>query len=103
MLEEKAARYGRRFARVDRFFPSTRMCSACGAVGDKKPLHVRSWACACGVTYPAWFSWIIAVECLCAQFPERARQYWRAKRLWSVPTSQARSAAPRSRRCGIEQ
>ena len=27
MLEYKAARYGRTFARVDRFFPSTRMCS----------------------------------------------------------------------------
>ena len=30
MLEYKAARYGRTFIRVDRFFPSTRMCSDCG-------------------------------------------------------------------------
>jgi putative transposase len=30
MLEYKAARYGRTFARVDQFFPSTRMCSPCG-------------------------------------------------------------------------
>ncbi|WP_435869754.1 zinc ribbon domain-containing protein, partial [Actinoplanes xinjiangensis] len=27
MLEYKAARYGRTFGRVHRFFPSTRMCS----------------------------------------------------------------------------
>lgn len=51
MVQEKAARYGRAFARVDRWLPSTRMCSACGVVADKKPLHVREWTCACGVTH----------------------------------------------------
>jgi putative transposase len=51
LLEGKAARYGRSFVRVDRWFPSTRLCSACGAVGDKKPLHVREWTCTCGVTH----------------------------------------------------
>ncbi|MEO3781540.1 zinc ribbon domain-containing protein, partial [Micromonospora sp. B11E3] len=35
MLEYKAARYGRTFGRVDRFFPSTRMCSQCGRINDK--------------------------------------------------------------------
>ncbi|MGC4808766.1 RNA-guided endonuclease InsQ/TnpB family protein [Micromonospora sp. DT233] len=48
MLEYKAARYGRTFARVDRFFPSTRMCSDCGRVNDKMTLDVRSWSCPCG-------------------------------------------------------
>jgi putative transposase len=51
MLEEKAQRYGRTFGKVDRFFPSTRMCSACGAIGEKKPLHVREWTCTCGVIH----------------------------------------------------
>jgi len=51
MLAEKAARYGRTFVRVDRWFPSTRMCSACGVVTDKKPLQVREWTCACGVIH----------------------------------------------------
>ncbi|WP_446224371.1 RNA-guided endonuclease InsQ/TnpB family protein [Nocardia sp. IBHARD005] len=51
MLEEKANRYGRTFARVDRFFPSTRMCSVCGAIGEKKPLHVREWTCTCGTSH----------------------------------------------------
>src|SRR5690606_22794946 len=48
MLEYKAARYGRAFVKVDRFFPSTRMCSDCGAVGEKLPLNTRSWTCPCG-------------------------------------------------------
>jgi putative transposase len=48
MLEYKAARYGRTFARVDRFFPSTRRCSDCGLINDKMDLSVRSWVCLCG-------------------------------------------------------
>ncbi len=48
MLEYKAVRYGRTFGKVDRWFPSTRMCSVCGAVGDKLPLNVREWTCPCG-------------------------------------------------------
>ncbi|MQY22915.1 RNA-guided endonuclease InsQ/TnpB family protein [Nocardia macrotermitis] len=51
LLEEKAARYGRTFGKVDRWFPSTRMCSECGAIGEKKRLHVREWTCICGVTH----------------------------------------------------
>ncbi|MGX1808275.1 RNA-guided endonuclease InsQ/TnpB family protein [Nocardia sp. NPDC055321] len=51
LLEEKAARYGRTFGKVDRWFPSTRMCSMCGAIGDKKPLHVREWTCGCGTIH----------------------------------------------------
>lgn len=51
MLEEKAARYGRTFHKVDRWFPSTQMCSVCGALGGRKPLHVREWTCTCGITH----------------------------------------------------
>ncbi|WP_324193628.1 RNA-guided endonuclease InsQ/TnpB family protein [Nocardia otitidiscaviarum] len=51
MLEEKAARYGRGFSKVDRWFPSTRMCSVCGAIGEKQPLHVREWTCTCGTAH----------------------------------------------------
>ncbi|MFD0782848.1 RNA-guided endonuclease InsQ/TnpB family protein [Micromonospora azadirachtae] len=51
MLEYKAARYGRTFGRVDRFFPSTRMCSQCGRINDKMALNVRSWDCPCGTTH----------------------------------------------------
>ncbi|MFR9751889.1 RNA-guided endonuclease InsQ/TnpB family protein [Nocardia sp. 004] len=51
MLEDKAARYGRSFHKVDRWLPSTRRCSVCGVVGDRKPLHVRIWTCGCGTTH----------------------------------------------------
>lgn len=52
MLRYKATWYGRDFVAIDRFYPSTRMCSACGVVGEKQPLHVRSWTCdACGVSH----------------------------------------------------
>ncbi|MGW5515771.1 RNA-guided endonuclease InsQ/TnpB family protein [Nocardia africana] len=51
MLEEKAARYGRTFAKVNRFFPSTQLCSVCGELDGKKPLHVREWTCTCGAIH----------------------------------------------------
>lgn len=51
MLEYKAARYGRTFARVDRFFPSTRMCSRCGRINEKIGLSVRKWHCPCGAAH----------------------------------------------------
>lgn len=52
MLEYKAARYGRTFARIGRFKPTSQLCSACGVRGGPKPLHVRSWTCAaCSTTH----------------------------------------------------
>lgn len=51
MLTYKAQRAGRRLVKVDRWFPSTRLCSACGAIGEAKPLHVRTWTCGCGITH----------------------------------------------------
>ncbi|WP_346764557.1 RNA-guided endonuclease TnpB family protein [Rhodococcus sp. HNM0569] len=52
MLEEKAARYGRTFVKVDRWFPSSQTCSACGVVDGPKPLSIREWTCAaCGAVH----------------------------------------------------
>ncbi|NLU83842.1 RNA-guided endonuclease TnpB family protein [Rhodococcus sp. HNM0569] len=51
MLEEKAARYGRHFSKVDRWFPSSQLCSACGVVDGPKPLDVREWTCPCGAVH----------------------------------------------------
>jgi putative transposase len=45
MLEYKAARYGRTFARTGRFEPTSQACSACGARDGPKPLSVRTWTC----------------------------------------------------------
>jgi putative transposase len=52
MLEYKAARYGRAFAKVDRWAPTSQVCSACGVPDGKKPLHIREWRCAdCGTLH----------------------------------------------------
>lgn len=51
MLEYKAQWYGREVIAVDRWFPSSKLCSVCGALQDKMPLNVRTWTCACGATH----------------------------------------------------
>ncbi|ARF55855.1 RNA-guided endonuclease InsQ/TnpB family protein [Streptomyces gilvosporeus] len=53
-LEAKCARYGRGFAQVSRWFPSTQLCSACGSVEGPKGLEglkIRSWTCSCGAVH----------------------------------------------------
>ncbi|MEV8560587.1 RNA-guided endonuclease TnpB family protein [Streptomyces sp. NPDC051917] len=51
MLEYKAQWYGREVIAVDRWFPSSKLCSNCGTLQDKMPLSVRTWTCDCGVTH----------------------------------------------------
>ncbi|MFJ8028312.1 RNA-guided endonuclease InsQ/TnpB family protein [Streptomyces sp. NPDC096311] len=51
MLEYKAQWYGREVIAVDRWWPSSRLCSACGTVQDTMPLNVRTWTCDCGMTH----------------------------------------------------
>ena len=51
-LEYKADWYGRAVIAVDRFYPSSKTCSACGVIAAKMPLNIREWACAaCGVLH----------------------------------------------------
>jgi putative transposase len=52
MLEYKAEWYGRTVIAIDRFYPSSKTCSACGHVAAKMPLKVREWECAsCGTLH----------------------------------------------------
>ncbi|WP_329222169.1 transposase [Streptomyces sp. NBC_01485] len=52
LLEYKAAWYGREVIAVDRFFPSSKLCSACGALAERMPLSVRAWTCDnCGTAH----------------------------------------------------
>jgi putative transposase len=52
MLEYKAKLYGRTLVRVDRRFPSSQLCSACGRRDGPKPLKVRTWTCpGCGTIH----------------------------------------------------
>ncbi|MFE4676745.1 RNA-guided endonuclease TnpB family protein, partial [Streptomyces sp. NPDC056723] len=51
MLEYKAAWYGREVIAIDRWFPSSKLCSSCGALADEMPLSVRTWTCECGTIH----------------------------------------------------
>ena len=51
MLEYKADWYGRQVVAIDRFYPSTKTCSACGVINDAMSLGVREWTCRCGTTH----------------------------------------------------
>jgi putative transposase len=51
-LEYKADWYGRTVIAVDRFYPSSKTCSACGVIAAKLPLKIREWECrACGAAH----------------------------------------------------
>jgi putative transposase len=51
MLEYKCAWYGRNLVVVDRWFPSSKLCGACGTIAEKMPLNVREWTCECGTVH----------------------------------------------------
>jgi putative transposase len=48
-LRCKAAVVGKQVFEVDRFYPSSKTCSACGIVRQSLPLSIREWQCGdCG-------------------------------------------------------
>jgi putative transposase len=51
MLEYKADWYGRTVVAIDRWYPSSKLCSGCGALRDSLPLSTREWACRCGAVH----------------------------------------------------
>jgi putative transposase len=52
MLEYKAARYGRHLIVIDRWYPSSKTCSACGYVLADLSLKIRTWQCpSCGTRH----------------------------------------------------
>ncbi|MDQ2694468.1 MAG: transposase [Pseudomonadota bacterium] len=51
-LEYKSHWYGRTFVRIDKFYPSSKRCSACGHILESLTLDVRQWTCPeCGTTH----------------------------------------------------
>jgi putative transposase len=51
-LEYKAAWYGHTLVAIDRFFPSSKRCSACEYLLDDLDLDVRQWTCPnCGTVH----------------------------------------------------
>ncbi|WP_091639738.1 RNA-guided endonuclease InsQ/TnpB family protein [Micromonospora pallida] len=51
LLTYKCAWYGRDLVVIDRWYPSSKTCSVCGAVAETMPLGVRSWTCRCGTIH----------------------------------------------------
>ncbi|MEO3743357.1 RNA-guided endonuclease TnpB family protein [Plantactinospora sp. B5E13] len=51
LLEYKADWHGRNLVVVDRWFPSSKLCSTCGALAGRMPLTVRTWTCRCGTVH----------------------------------------------------
>ena len=52
-LEYKAKWYGKTISKIDRFYPSSQLCSNCGFKNkDVKNLNIREWTCpVCGTTH----------------------------------------------------
>jgi putative transposase len=44
-LTYKSSWYARTLVKIDRFYPSSKRCSACGYTIEKLPLDVRGWQC----------------------------------------------------------
>ena len=51
MLTYKCRWYGRELVVLDRWVPSSKTCSVCGAVRDELPLNIREWRCGCGAVH----------------------------------------------------
>jgi putative transposase len=52
MIEYKAERAGRRVIVIDRFYPSSKTCSACGHLLASLSLSTRHWTCpSCGTRH----------------------------------------------------
>lgn len=47
-LEYKALWCGKKVIKIDRFFPSSKICSSCGLKVSSLPLSIREWDCECG-------------------------------------------------------
>lgn len=45
MLEYKCKWYGRNLVKIDRFYPSSKLCSCCGYKNNELALLVREWEC----------------------------------------------------------
>ncbi|HEU4784091.1 MAG TPA: RNA-guided endonuclease TnpB family protein [Ktedonobacterales bacterium] len=52
MLEYKSIWYGRTLVKIDKWYPSSKRCSACGHMLDSLTLDIRQWTCPeCGTVH----------------------------------------------------
>jgi len=50
MLKYKAELKGKQFVKIDKFYPSSKTCSFCGAVKKDLKLSDRIYTCECGIS-----------------------------------------------------
>jgi len=50
-IEYKSAWQNRTVVAVDRFYPSSKTCSACGSINRELQLRDTRWSCACGAVH----------------------------------------------------
>lgn len=50
ILSYKLADRGKAFIKIDKWFPSSKMCRHCGSVNHELTLSDRVWTCSCGAT-----------------------------------------------------
>jgi len=57
MLEYKCDWNDKQFVKIDRFFPSSKMCSNCGWINQDLTLNIREWECpSCGLKHDRDFN-----------------------------------------------
>ena len=50
-LQYKADWYGKQVVKIDKWYPSSQICSSCGVKSGKKTLDIRNWTCECGAEH----------------------------------------------------
>ncbi|MRR55417.1 MAG: transposase [Deltaproteobacteria bacterium] len=51
ILEHQASKTGCTIVKIDRWFPSSRLCSSCGKINERLMLRDREWSCDCGAIH----------------------------------------------------
>ena len=49
-LDYKLSNEGKKLVKIDKWFPSSKICSHCGGIKDEMPLSERMYVCECGFT-----------------------------------------------------
>ena len=47
-LEQKLLERGKKFVKIDKWYPSSKTCRFCGTINSELTLSDRVWTCSCG-------------------------------------------------------
>ena len=84
-LEYKAKNRGKILQRIDRFFPSSKMCRFCGLIKEDLSLSDREWQCECGHLHNRDLSAAINI------LYEGLRSYYRLENIQSLSDMEQKS------------